>query len=211
MNKIFVKLFPPDSLVEDSLIYMQCRKMSWIQWEHLIEYDDLNKENLTALAVDSLKKVNEIKCPNLKLKCIKELYEIAFQNLQVAKEKFDKADMFRYLVYFVIKAQPMRLMSNYLYIKLYADFNCEHITVSEFEEDFNVIYNCIKDLGKLRQMMFGNVTEDEFIQLCADKESELNLSRSSELSTNNLSISMKKEDNVNTNTNSSVVSANNNI
>ena len=198
MNKIFTKLFPAESLAADNEIFFQCRKLSWINWEHLIEYDDLNKENLTALAVNSLKKLNEIKCPNWKLKLIKELYEIAYQNLRLYKVQFDKTDMFRYLIYFVIKSQPMRLMSNYLYIKLYADFSIENMTSNEFEDDFNVIYNYIKNLGKLREMLFGNITEDKFNQLCVDKENELNLSRSCELSSHNLSLSMRKEDNINT-------------
>ena len=198
MNKIFAKLFPSESLVGDREIYSQCRKLSWINWEHLIEYDDLNKENLTALAINALKKLNEIKCPNSKLKFIKELYEIAYQNLRLYKEQFNKTDMYRYLIYFVIKTQPTRLMSNFQYIKLYADFSIENITSHEFEEDFNVISTYIQDLGKLREMLFGEITEDKFNQLCVDKENELNLSKSGELSGHNLSISMKKEDSTNT-------------
>ena len=89
-------------------------------------------------------------------------------------------------------------MSNFQYIKLYADFSIENITSHEFEEDFNVISTYIQDLGKLREMLFGEITEDKFNQLCVDKENELNLSKSGELSGHNLSISMKKEDSTNT-------------
>ena len=191
MNKIFTKLFPTESLESDTLIHSSCKRLSWIQWEHLIEYNDLNKDNLTALAVDAIKKLDDIKCPNGKLNLIKEVYAIASQNLQLYKSNYDKNDLLRYLIFFIIHSQSSRLLSNYHYVKLYADFSIENVSLSDFEKNYELIFNILKDLTLLREMLLVNMTENEFNHLCSDKESEINLSRSSDYSWHNLSISMK--------------------
>ena len=97
----------------------------------------------------------------------------------------------RYLIYFIIQIAPKKLYSNYKFILLYATFK-NNETKESFRTDFQTMleYLCNPTENLLRK----KITKEEFQRMCADTESEINLSKSVDISSSvNNSTSKRSE------------------
>ena len=193
MNKLYNHLFPIEGDKNDHLIYINCKKLAWIQFEDLINFEDYTLENLKSVVNDKIKKLDDYKCPNAKLKFLKEVRESITKTLSLLNKEDDLQKLIiKYLIYFIIGIIPKKLYSNIQYILLYANFEYNNVDKQIFEHEYNIVINYI--CNPTETFLISKITKDKFNQLCADAEAEINLSKINENSsyTNN-SMSKRSE------------------
>ena len=121
MNRIYDKIFPrePDQL--DTRIYDQCRRLSWIETNHLSKVENLNLDTILPKTIGLIKELDEEKSPEGKMQLIQKVIQIILNNNTYCLGKTDGGvdDIIPMLIYVIIKAQPYRLSSNINYIRLF--------------------------------------------------------------------------------------------
>jgi hypothetical protein len=193
MNKLYNHLFPIEGDKNDHLIYINCKKLAWIQFEDLIDFEDYTLENLKSVVNDKIKKLDDYKCPNAKLRFLKEVRESITKTLLLLNKEYDLQNLIiKYLIYFIIGIIPKKLYSNIQYILLYANFEYNNVDKQIFENEYNIVINYI--CNPTETFLISKITKEKFNQQCADAEAEINLSKINENSsyTNN-SMSKRSE------------------
>ena len=193
MNKLYNHLFPIEGEKRDQVIRYNCQRLSWIQFNDVVSYEDITIDNLKSVVFDYIKKVDDSKCPNAKMKLLHEVKRSIMKSLLLCgKEDEQQKLLGTYMVFLIICVAPKKIYSNFQYVMLYADFEGNNVDKKEFEQEYQsaLMYLCEPN----ESILLHKMKREEFEQMCMDKESEVNLSKSEEgISSISNSISKRSE------------------
>lgn len=179
MNKLYNHLFPVESEKHDQIIHYNCQRLSWIQFSDVVTYDDITIDNLKSVAFDYIRKVDDFKCPNAKLKLLHEIKGCIIKSLSLCgKENEQQKLLWKYMVFLIVCVAPKKIYSNYQYVLLYADFEGNNVNKKEFEQEYQKVLEYLCNPNE--SILIHKMRREEFEQMCMDKESEVNLSKSEE-------------------------------
>lgn len=113
-------------LKEDSRLYEQYEKYSWVNAQHLdIDLIGLSQEsenddiNFIDFAIGEINKINDYRAPRDKIICILNLCKIIFGFLNHRKQETNADSFIPILIMIIIKAKTKNLISNLHYIESY--------------------------------------------------------------------------------------------
>lgn len=160
MEQLYIKLFPiePDDI--DNMIYLNCKKVSWIQPEHLFKIEnDFMFENFISDITELFEKIQKEKCPRKKFIYLEEIFQ-CINNLNIFNGlKTDGIDGELPVLHFgMIKAKPQKINSNCEFLKLFLG---DKKGKGE-ESHLTQILLISTQVSKLTNKCFINVSEHEF-------------------------------------------------
>ena len=125
MDKIYDKIYPPEPHEKDNEIFKKTIRLSWVE-PNLFVSKDYIYDNLLPDILNEFKRINNVKSPFKKLKCIKKImnyidYLIRF-NERIDKE-VGADDISPVLNYVFIKAQPYKIYTDLEFIGLFLEDN----------------------------------------------------------------------------------------
>ena len=125
MDKIYDKIYPPEPHEKDNEIFKKTIRLSWVE-PNLFVSKDYIYDNLLPDILNEFKRINNVKSPFKKLKCIKKImnyidYLIRF-NETIDKE-VGADDISPVLNYVFIKAQPYKIYTDLEFIGLFLEDN----------------------------------------------------------------------------------------
>ena len=135
----------------DISIYKNCFIYQWIKLTQFDEdYKDIN-ENVLNIAIECLKKMENEKSPYEKIIAFSKCYEIIQTLISFCKgDKHKKEDIGIY-IYATIRALPLKLTTNLLYIQIYLT-----------KELINLIETIIRKIVMLTHNELIGVSKEEF-------------------------------------------------
>ena len=159
MSKLYDYIYPKEPLVDDLIFYGQTKKLMWLKPEHL----DIKKIYINQLnsAIMWIKRIDVVKSVLEKLLCISNALNTMNNTIKFSSGKDEDAgqdELVPIFNYIIIKAQPLRMISNMNYIKCFLNNKDNNgnlgFLLSQMESAINFILNinhkCL------------NITEDEF-------------------------------------------------
>ena len=163
MNKLYDKLYPPEPDDKDVEFFKKTMSLSWVD-PFVILRKEYIFDNLLPDILNEFKRINIVKTPYKKLKCLKNIISLVI-NLIKFNEGMDKEvgsdDITPVLNYVLIKSHPFRIYTDIEYIKIFSERN------GEFENSLvNIIsiYNLIIN-SKAKNY---NLTEEEYQKKCLE-------------------------------------------
>ena len=164
MEQLYPKLFPIESDSVDNMIYLNCKKVSWIQPEHLIKEKKICFfKNFINDLTNIFEKIEKEKCPRKKFACIEEIFK-CISNLNIFNRLKSEGidDEIPILHFGLIKAKPQRISSNCQYLRLFLG------NKKEKKEDNHLtqIYVLASQVAKLNHTSLINVSKDEYYEKC---------------------------------------------
>ena len=164
MEQLYPKLFPIDSDSVDNMIYLNCKKASWIQPEHLIKEKRISFfKNFINDITNIFEKIEKEKCPRKKFACIEEIFK-CISNLntfnRLKSEGID--DEIPILHFGLIKAKPQRISSNCEYLRLFLG----NKKGKKEDNHLTQIFVLASQVAKLNHTFLINVSKDEYYEKC---------------------------------------------
>jgi len=161
MDKIYDKIYPPEPDDIDGEIYKQCIKLSWVDPFSLVKKDYIY-DNMLPDILNEFEKINIMKSPYQKLKCIERINEY-IANLIKFNEGLDKEigaeDVTPILNYVFIKAHPFKIYTDIQFIKLFLPQNGKNdFSLSNIE----LMYTLVKESDEKQ----FNMSSEEFKKKC---------------------------------------------
>ena len=163
MDKIYDKIYPPEPDDIDGEIYKKTIQLSWVDPYTLVKKDYIY-DNLLPEILNEFEKINNLKSPYQKLKCIETINEYIV-NLIKFNEGLDKEigaeDITPVLNYIFIKSHPYKIYTDIQFIKLFLPQNGQNdFSISTMES----MYTLIRESN---EKQFG-ITPEEFKRKCND-------------------------------------------
>ena len=125
MNKIYDKIYPFEPAIKDYKIYQKSVELSWVEPQLIINKDYIF-DNMLPDILNEFKKINIMKTPHQKLKCIQNIMNY-IENLIKFNEGEDKEigaeDITPVLNYVFIKARPLKIYTDLEFIKSFTEEN----------------------------------------------------------------------------------------
>ena len=121
MEKLYNKLFPKEPDLTDNIIFQNCYKHSWIEFQNLIK----NKknyifDNYLPDAINYFEQFQKEKSPRKKLLCIQEIFNCIYNLVKFNEETFTSSDdEMPLLNYAFIKSKPLNIYINCKYTELF--------------------------------------------------------------------------------------------
>ena len=166
MNRLYDKLYPQESDLNDIKIYQMCSMLSWVEPKHLCKVQKLNLENFLPSTVGYIQKLDTVKNPYEKIMLFEKVIEIILNTLTFCIGKKIEGgvdDQLPLLIYVIIKAQPQRLSSNLSFIELY----CEEIGFGPEAQKFAMLSAIKERLLNFKYTDLNGVSLEEFNKMCA--------------------------------------------
>ena len=167
MNKIYKKIYPREIEFEDSKLFEKTMHLSWVEPNMIIPEDTSLDvlDNILPDILEEFKKLNKAESPYIKLKCVKKIFEyigviVKFndggkgENREVGAE-----DITPFLNYVLIRACPVRILSDIKFIKLFMK------NEGKFDYDFLNVEMMCKNILDSTYKNF-HITESEYIKKC---------------------------------------------
>ncbi len=163
MNKIYDKIYPPEPDDIDGEIYKKTIQLSWVDPYSIVKKDYIY-DNMLPDILNEFGKINNLKSPYQKLKCI-ETINGYIVNLIKFNEGLDKEigaeDVTPILNYVFIKSHPFKIYTDVQFIKLFLPQNGQNdFSISSMES----MYTLIRE-SDAKQF---NMTPGEFKRKCND-------------------------------------------
>ena len=161
-RKLYSKLYPDMAVQADISIYKNCYIYQWIKLTQFDEnYKDIN-ENVLNVAIECLKRMENEKSPYEKIMAFSKCYEIIQTLISFCKgdkkENKKKEDIGIY-IYATIRALPLKLTTNLLYIQIYLT---NELSSPYFQNLINLIETIIRRIVMLTYNDLVNVSKAEF-------------------------------------------------
>ena len=143
----------------DISIYKNCFIYQWIKLTQFDEdYKDIN-ENVLNIAIECLKKMENENSPYEKIIAFSKCYEIIQTLISFCKgDKHKKEDIGIY-IYTTIRALPLKLTTNLLYIQIYLT---KELSSPYFQNLINLIETIIRKIVMLTHNDLIGVSKEEF-------------------------------------------------
>ena len=124
LRKIYKFVFPENSLEQDKTFYNKTKELSWI----IPEQFDIKKLYINQLrfALSNIRKMDEAKSVYAKIRCIENAFTNINNSIKFSTGKNvtpGQEEVTPVLYYTIIKAQPMRFISQLNYIKCFRDLS----------------------------------------------------------------------------------------
>ena len=163
MDKIYDKIYPPEPDEIDAEIYKQTIRLSWVDPFSIVKKDYIYDIMLPDI-LNEFEKINNVKSPYQKLKCIETINEYIV-NLIKFNEGLEKEigaeDITPVLNYIFIKSQPFKIYTDIQFIKLFLPQNGKNdFSISSMESMYTLI-------RKSNAKQF-NMTPEEFKKKCSE-------------------------------------------
>ena len=168
MNRLYDKLYPQESDLNDIKIYQMCSMLSWVEPKHLCKVQKLNLENFLPSTVGYIQKLDTVKNPYEKIMLFEKVIEIILNTLTFCIGKKIEGgvdDQLPLLIYVIIKAQPQRLSSNLSFIELY----CEEIGFGPEAQKFAMLSAIKERLLNFTYTDLNGVSEEQYNKNCASQ------------------------------------------
>jgi hypothetical protein len=164
MEKIYDKIFPKEMDNNDSLIYLNSKKLNWVEPKHILKK---KSDYLFGCFIPDVKKyyyLMEIqRCPRKKIFYMEEIFKSISNLSKFNDNKIEGIDEeLPILDYSLIKIMPQRIRSNCEYIKLFLGEKSDRIENNHLTQII-CIYN---HFSTIKYSDFHNITEEEFNIKC---------------------------------------------
>ena len=125
--KLYEKLFPKFQTKKDDFIYKKCCRLSFIRPENIIKEKKLIKENLLETAMEYVNEMDNKYTPVDKIKMFGKAFQILQNSITFSTGKTDLGidDTLPLLIYVIIKSQPKKINTNYIFCKYYINAELE--------------------------------------------------------------------------------------
>ena len=164
MIRLYDKLYPKESDLEDIEFYNQCISLSWIEPKHL-KQGNILFDNFLPITTSYFEQINNAKSASAKLEIISKIFE-AINNAIIFNKggKFSIDDIAPICEYALIKAHPKRLPSNLKYLTIFMKKD-EDIKEKMY---FNILNGSLGIINKATYLDFYDITEEEFNKKCRE-------------------------------------------
>jgi len=167
MNKIYMKIYPPEIDEMDNQIYKKTMELSWVEPNMLVPKDYIY-DNMLPDILNEFGKINIATTPHKKLDCIKKIIEYIFNLIQFNEgmdAEIGADDISPVLNYAFIKAHPFKLYTDVEFIKIFSESNGQSDNnIANIEGMYKVVIDSKSDTY--------HVTPEEFRKRCADSTME---------------------------------------
>ena len=124
MNKIYERIYPQEPLEYDTKIFKKSTMLSWVEPQLIVDKEYIY-DNILPDIINKFKKINKVKAPLKKLKCIREIF-ILIQSLIRFNEGENKTmigsdDVTPVLNYAFIKAASFRIYTDLEFVKIFLE------------------------------------------------------------------------------------------
>lgn len=129
MNRLYGRTFSPkippilrtdghnEDLLSDQILEEKMRLWGWVEGRHLDIKNEYLKSNFIQLATAELGRLNQFKSPRDKMICILNCSKVIYALIRQAKLEQNADSFLPLLIYVVIKAHPIHLVSTINYIQ----------------------------------------------------------------------------------------------
>ena len=164
--KLYNKLFPQIPTKNDSLILMNCEKLSWIKPENLIKncnnFDIFIEEFIPYFA-----QIEKERNPKKKFNIFIKIFDIISKVIEFLgndEENKDKSyiDILKYIIIYI---KPKKFNSEIDYIQSFFDGNNE-----EDNKKFKILYQVCEIMKNIKYTDLINISEEEFIFKCSQSK-----------------------------------------
>ena len=164
MIRLYDKLFPKKSDLEDDYFYSQCISLSWIEPKHL-KQANIFFDNFLPITSSYFDQINNAKSASAKLEIICKIFE-AINNVIIFNKgggNYSTDDIAPICEYALIKAHPTRLSSNLKFLQIFMkkEDGQEKMYFDYLKAYMNIINNA-------SYLDFYDVTEEEFNRKCRE-------------------------------------------
>ena len=168
LTKIYDKIFPKEPEFEDMKILHNSVRLSWIEPNVLLGKNNYNFDNFLPETKDLLVKLENGKSPLQKINCLNEIFKkitniIQFNNQN--DEFIGVDDSLPIFQYAVIKAQPIRLFSNYKYLNMYMNKELRNGPNDQLVTQIYVVGEFIKNVTYEN---FYGISKEQFNRNCTE-------------------------------------------
>ena len=168
LTKIYDKIFPKEPEFEDIKILHNSVRLSWIEPNVLLGKNNYNFDNFLPETKDLLVKLENGKSPLQKINCLNEIFKkitniIQFNNQN--DEFIGVDDSLPIFQYAVIKAQPIRLFSNYKYLNMYMNKELRNGPNDQLVTQIYVVGEFIKNVTYEN---FYGISKEQFNRNCTE-------------------------------------------
>ena len=165
MEKLYSKIFPIEPSKSDVKIFQNSVKLSWIELKHLVS-DENNYvyERFLPEIFIYINKIFDEKSPRKKFLCLNELCKIFLDiNSFNGGDELDLDHQIAVLTFVIIKAQPVRIFSNYEYIDLFLRYEIEG---KKEESRFAQLLSACKLIYNFKYENIYKISEEEYMINC---------------------------------------------
>ena len=164
MEKIYDKIFPKEIDTNDSLIYLNTKKLNWVEPKHIFKKKN---DYLFGCFIPDVKKYYNLleaqRCPRKKIFYMEEIFKSISNLSKFNDNKIEGIDgELPVLDYSLIKIMPQRIRTNCEYIKLFLGEKSGKIEFNHLTQ-IVCIYN---HFSTIKYSDFNNITEEEFSEKC---------------------------------------------
>ena len=164
MESIYDKIFPKEIEPLDNMIYLNCKKISWVEPKHFVKDNKENKfDNFVNDVTEYIEKLHEQKCPRKKMYFIDEIFQSIYNlNFFLEKESEGIDGEVPLLNYALVKAKPKRIYSNCEYLKLFIGGKNK----SKDDNFIAQISHISMQIAKITSSSLFNITDNEYQENC---------------------------------------------
>jgi hypothetical protein len=164
MEKIYDKIFPKEMDNSDSTIYLNSKKLNWVEPKHILKK---NCDYHFGCFIPDVKKYYNLmeiqRCPRKKIFYMEEIFKSISNLSKFNDNKIEGIDgELPILDYSLIKITPQRISSNCEYIKLFLGEKSERIENNHLTQIICISNHFIT----IKYSDFNNITEEEFNEKC---------------------------------------------
>ena len=165
MDKLYDKIFPVESDIDDICIYQNSVRLAWIEPGNLIKNNNYNFDNFLPETKELILKLDSEKAPLKKIRYLTEVDNrisniIAFNNGGDFVGVDDTLPIFQFAV---IKAQPNKFSSNYKYMSMFLNKEFKSGPKDHLISQMSVIGEFIKFISYDK---LNDVSKEVFKQKC---------------------------------------------
>lgn len=176
MNRLYGRTFSPkiapilrtdghnEDLLSDQILEEKMRLWGWVEGRHLDIKNEYLKSNFIQLATTELGHLNQFKSPRDKMICILNCSKVIYALIRQAKLEQNADSFLPLLIYVVIKAHPIHLVSTINYIQR---FRIKEFQIGETAYYLSTLASSVTFIETLDHSSL-TITSEEFEQRMTD-------------------------------------------
>ena len=161
LTKLYDKIFPSESIKDDTFFYKKCARLSFIKPHNVIPDKKLINEHLLEKSIECLNDIDDKLSPIEKIQCFGKAIQFVQSSISFSSGNKESGvdDIVKPLVYIIIKSKPKNIFSNYQYCELFLNSELAKRQYGVILTQIRLIIMIIKDM-KYNDLI--DVTEEEF-------------------------------------------------
>ena len=164
-QKLHEKIYPLEQNHDDIKINQRCILLSWIQPHHIMEENYLIHDDFFTDIVNFIIQIDSERTPRKKIEAFNKLNNYIIETIAFNKgnKNIDENELFPVFIYAIIKAKPLKMMTNIIYMDFFLDQK-----VSETNKLLESLKKIINTLIKFTYKNLKGVTQEEFTKKCEE-------------------------------------------